>query len=358
MSIVFLRDWAACIIFFSVEATYNEKMKLGSAIILLCTIFLAACQPVSGSELPTLAAAASVDEAGAAARPSVTVQSAPPGQTPAAVYTETPVAALTAAPPIVTSTKPAPAATAGNTPLPAVTSSPTATASPTIEPTATYWPTVTRQILPAEQAAGLVPCSQRPMTDDLLLVATQQFTLPQSYVPADLVPLSDYFSEEVMRGLDLYARAAIVEPLQQMVEAMYAAGLRPSILSAYRSYNEQALAWKWWESQYPGRVAIMSARPGASEHQLGATIDFGSPEINHLFHVDFANTSEGIWLAANAHQYGFTLSYPRDAYGVTGFKYEPWHFRYVGPELAGQLYNSGQILTEWQLENMPPPCIP
>ena len=318
---------------------------------LLCTIFLAACQPVSGSELPTLAPVASVGEAAAPTGPSATAQSAPPSQTP--------VTAPTAVPPTLTPTEPVlPTATAVNTPLPAVTQTPAATASPTIEPTATYWPTVTRQILPAEQAAGLASCSQRPVTDDLLIVATQQFVLPQSYAPADLVPLSDYFSDEVTRGLELYARAAIIEPLQQMVAEMQAAGLRPSILSAYRSYNEQALAWKWWESQYPGRVAIMSARPGASEHQLGTTIDFGSPEINHLFHVDFAHTSEGVWLAANAHRFGFTLSYPRDAYAITGFKYEPWHFRYVGPELAGQLYNAGQILTEWQLANLPPPCIP
>ncbi|HFQ93395.1 MAG TPA: hypothetical protein ENK32_05265, partial [Anaerolineae bacterium] len=305
------------------------------------------------SELPTLAPVASVGEAAATARPSVTVQPASPSQTPTAVFTPT------AVPPTLTPTEPVlPMATAVNTPLPAVTSPPTATSSPTTEPTATYWPTVTRQILPAERTAGLVPCDQRPVTDDLLIVATQQFSLPQSYVPSDLVPLADYFSDDVTLGLELYARVAIIEPLQRMVAEMQAAGLRPSILSAYRSYNEQALAWKWWESQYPGRVAIMSARPGASEHQLGTTIDFGSPELNHLFHVDFAHTSEGVWLAANAYHFGFTMSYPRNAYAVTGFKYEPWHFRYVGPELAGQLYDTGQILTEWQLENRPPPCIP
>ena len=312
---------------------------------LLWIIFLAACQ-TAGDTLPTLAPVASVAVA-TTVFPSATAQPAPPSQTPTAV--------------LPTPTRPeptSPPATAANTPLPAVTPSPTMTPSPTTEPTATYWPTVTRQILPADQAAGLVSCAQRPVTDDLLTIVTQQFTLPQNYTPSDLAPLANYFTGEVTLGQELYARAAIMEPLQQIVAEMQAAGLRPSILSAYRSYNEQALAWKWWESQYPGRVAIMSARPGASEHQLGTTIDFGSPEINHLFHVDFAQTSEGVWLAANAHRFGFTLSYPRDAYGVTGFKYEPWHFRYVGVDLATQLYNAGQILTEWQLENRPPPCIP
>lgn len=332
-------------------------MKPGSAVILLCTIFLMACQPAN-EVLPTLAPTAVLDEVAVVDYLPATEQSGPVGLVPTAV-SATAAATRTPLPPTTTLTKPVlPRETAVETATSPATATPAASRTPTTEPTATYWPTVTRQILPAGQAAGLTPCSQRQVAGDLLTVATQQFSLPQAYVPPDLVPLSDYFSDDVTRGQELYARAEIIEPLQRMVTEMQAAGLRPSILSAYRSYNEQALAWKWWESQYPGRVAIMSARPGASEHQLGTTIDFGSPELNHLFHVDFANTSEGIWLAANAHRFGFTLSYPRDSYAITGFKYEPWHFRYVGPELAGQLYHTGQILTEWQLENLPPPCIP
>lgn len=235
-----------------------------------------------------------------------------------------------------------------------VPSTPTAT----VEPTATYWPTVTRQKLPPEVAAGLTPCESRLVSDDLLLVVTQQFALPESYVPTNLVLLSDYFPNDVTRGLVLYARADMIEPLQHLMNDMNAVGLNPSILSAYRGYDEQALAWQWWGSQYPDRVAIMSARPGYSEHQLGTTFDFGSPALNHLFHVDFAIMDEGIWLADNAYRYGFTLTYPKDSYAVTGFKYEPWHYRYVGLELAGQLFNSGQNLTQWQLATMPPPCIP
>lgn len=225
-------------------------------------------------------------------------------------------------------------------------------------PTPTTWPTVTRQVLPAEVAAGLPPCAQRVMTDDWLIVVTQQFGLPESYSPPDLVSLSDYFSTAVTVGIESTVRAGLIDPLQQLIAAMHAAGLEPSILSGYRSYSEQYLAWKWWNSQYPERVAIMSARAGHSEHQLGATVDFGSPALNHLFHVDFAGTPEGEWLAANAHRYGFTMSYPANAYDVTGFKYEPWHYRYVGIELSTELHATGQLLTAWQLENRPPPCIP
>lgn len=226
------------------------------------------------------------------------------------------------------------------------------------EPTPTVWPTVTRQILAPDVAAGLDTCDRRVVGDDWLIVVTQQFGLPESYIPPDLVALSDYFSTGVTVGIPSSVRAGLIEPLRQIIDDMHAAGLAPSILSGYRSYGEQYLAWKWWNSQYPERVAIMSARAGHSEHQLGTTVDFGSPALNHLFHVDFAGTPEGLWLAENAHRYGFTMSYPADTYDVTGFKYEPWHFRYVGVELASELDATGQILTEWQLDNLPPPCIP
>lgn len=193
---------------------------------------------------------------------------------------------------------------------------------------------------------------------DLLILVTQQFGLPNTYAPPDLVSLTDYFTSGVTVGIDSFVRADLIGPLQQLIGDMRAAGLEPSIVSGYRSYDEQYLAWKWWNSQYPERVAIMSARPGHSEHQLGTTVDFGSPALKHLFHVDFATTAEGLWLAENAHRYGFTMSYPINSYDITGFKYEPWHYRYVGPELATLLWESGQILTEWQLANLPPPCIP
>ena len=76
------------------------------------------------------------------------------------------------------------------------------------------------------------------------------------------------------------------------------------------------------------------------------------------FHTYFYLTSEGQWLLEHAHEYGFTLSFPREAFELTGFYYEPWHYRYVGTEMAGFLQEVGMSLTEYQLLNSPPPCIP
>lgn len=333
-------------------------MKRSILFLLLFTIFMVACQSETSEKIPTMAVTAVVSNLTPSASAQIGSAEMP--------VTPIPDTLLVAIPSISPANLIIPTATvpSTSTPLPThtatVTATPTAAASPTatVEPSATYWPTVTRQVLAAAQTADLVPCTDRPVTTALLTMVTQQFSLPQSFAPADLQPLSDYFSDDVLLGKDHYARAAIIEPLQQIIAAMNGVGLQPSILSAYRSYNEQEMAWRWWGSQYPGRVAIMSARAGHSEHQLGDTVDFGSPEIKHLFHVDFAQTAEGVWLADNAHHYGFTLSYPADSYAVTGFKYEPWHYRYVGVELATQLYQSGQILTEWQLHNLPLPCIP
>ncbi len=293
----------------------------------------------------------------ATSRPPVSIPDASAAFDPA-VIPATPLAFNTPAPTSTPSV--VPTSTSAIVPSPSAkalmmeTEAPLAVASPT----PTIWPTVTLQVLSADVAAGLVPCANRIVSDDLLTVVTQQFGLPESFTPPNLVPLADYFAAGVTVGIPSTIRADLIEPLRHIIDAMHADGLSPSILSGYRSYSEQYLAWKWWNSQYPERVAIMSARAGHSEHQLGTTVDFGSPELDHLFHVDFAQTSEGLWLIENAHRYGFTISYPADSYAITGFKYEPWHFRYVGPELATELHDSGQILTEWQLGNLPPPCIP
>lgn len=201
--------------------------------------------------------------------------------------------------------------------------------------------------------------------DDLLTIVTLQYGLSRHYQPADLVPLADYFSPEITLGYPSEIRRVVVEPLVQLINDMQAQGLRPFIISGYRSYSAQAIARQKWVEQAPEYVDVLSAPPGHSEHQLGTVIDFGSPELPEIvgiedieFHTYFYMTSEGIWLAENAHRYGFTLSYPREAQDVTGFFYEPWHYRYVGVEMATQLHEMGISLTEHQLMTQPLPCIP
>lgn len=166
-------------------------------------------------------------------------------------------------------------------------------------------------------------------------------------------------------GYSTDVRAVIVEPLKNIIAAMKADGLRPQIVSGYRSYSEQSLAFQKWLSEYPDWGSNLSAPPGHSEHQLGTTVDFGSPELKWMlgedyvqFHPAFADTSEGQWLAVHAPDYGFTMSYPQDAQERTAFLYEPWHFRYVGPDLARMLASQGLTVSEYLEREQPTPCIP
>ena len=182
---------------------------------------------------------------------------------------------------------------------------------------------------------------------DLLVLVNKTRALPSSYAPTDLV---NAMSVMPTRGTQRI-RQSIVDPLTKMYTAMYAEGLRPVIVSAFRSYTEQQSTFAYWVGQYgEAQASLISARAGHSEHQLGTTIDFGSPKTGFTLEEDFADTPEGRWLATNAPKYGFIMSYPPGKTSVTGYAYEPWHFRYVGNE-AVQIAATGPTLEEYLRKN-------
>lgn len=247
--------------------------------------------------------------------------------------------------------------TESNSPPASPTPPPTSTSNPTPSSTATPSPT------PSPTPIGL--CSERQPGDDLLTLVTLEYGLSRDYSPSDLVELSSRLPVTVTLGYPTQVREVILEPLSQMVEDMIDAGLRPQIISGYRSYSAQSIARSKWFEKNPDSAAIVSAPPGHSEHQLGTTVDFGSPELAEIvgvenieFHTYFYQTSEGKWLEEHAHEYGFTLSYSREAFELTGLYYEPWHYRYIGQELAKSLKQQGLTLAEYLLDSDSPPCIP
>jgi D-alanyl-D-alanine carboxypeptidase len=258
----------------------------------------------------------------------------------------------------------------------ALTSTVTATASSTSTltststlppPTETITPVPSPTLFPLPPIdAAVVSCSdRRPAADDLLPIVTEAFGLSRYYVPPDLVSLGHYLPGRVTLP-ELQLRKDAAEALKKLVEAMQSAGLAPTVLSAYRSYNEQVVVRQDWETRDPANAALVSALPGHSEHQLGTVVDFGSPELPGLtgdtvdkFSPLFVQTGEGSWLAEHAHEYGFTMTNPPEAQPWTGLIYEPWHFRYVGIELANYLHDSGYFLTEYLFQVRPGlPCVP
>jgi zinc D-Ala-D-Ala carboxypeptidase len=239
------------------------------------------------------------------------------------------------------------------------TVTPHATVTATRPPAPTFTPSPT----PTPTPIGL--CSQRMPGDDLLALVTHEYGISRDFAPPDLVLLSDYLPQSVTLGYPTQVRQVVVEPLVAMILDMRAAGLQPQIISGYRSYAAQTIARAKWSDLEPDRVGIISAPPGHSEHQLGTTLDFGSPELAQIveqedveFHTYFYKTSEAQWLMENAHIYGFALSYTRESFALTGMYYEPWHYRYLGPEMAALLRARGLTLSEYLLEHEPPPCIP
>lgn len=180
--------------------------------------------------------------------------------------------------------------------------------------------------------------------DDLLALVNKQLSLAPGYEPLDLVEFSGmpsfYPGQRIRREAAAY--------LRQMFDAAAAEGLEIVVLSAYRSYQDQARAFDYWVRQEGLEAAEReSARPGYSQHQLGTAVDMTNEGVSYSLVEEFGATAEGRWLEANAHRFGFILSYPRDKEAITGYKYEPWHFRYVGLEHAAAIYERGLALEEY-----------
>ena len=130
----------------------------------------------------------------------------------------------------------------------------------------------------------------------------------------------------------------------KMVDDAAAQGLWLSCVSAYRSHSYQNTLYTRYVKQNGQKLAdTFSARPGYSEHQTGLAVDINTASTS----AHFENTKQYAWLSENAWKYGFILRYPQDKQHITGFRFEPWHYRYVGQELAKAIYDSGLTLEEY-----------
>jgi D-alanyl-D-alanine carboxypeptidase len=172
-------------------------------------------------------------------------------------------------------------------------------------------------------------------------------------------PLPDDYEPTSMRSPDMRLRWAddaesmqvsslAVEDLEVLNKAAKADGINLMLVSAYRSEQYQKELYNGYvRSSGQDDADRFSARPGTSEHQTGLAVDLGRPDGECEIEECFASTTEGKWLKANAHKYGFIIRYLEDKEDITGYLYEPWHFRYVGRELASEMHGSGQTLEEF-----------
>lgn len=180
---------------------------------------------------------------------------------------------------------------------------------------------------------------------DLTILVDKDNPLPENYAPADLVDLDELAGELVLSRAGHRLRHTATEALRQMSAEAGAAGVTLMVSSAYRSYAYQADVYARWVAQLGRAMADrVSARPGMSQHQLGTAVDFG------CICREFADQPAGIWLAENAYRFGYSLSYPEDYEHITGYLYEPWHWRYVGRAAAALEHEYFGGIQQYMLE--------
>ncbi len=168
-------------------------------------------------------------------------------------------------------------------------------------------------------------------TEGYLFLIDRTHVVATDYEPEGLITLVKNDSYPVNKsGMQL--RASVEAELRIMADAAKAEGLTLLVSSAYRTYDYQKMLYERNVKQMGKEAADReSAPPGTSQHHLGTAIDFGSIEDS------YAETKPGKWLAAHAAEYGFSLSFPEGYEPVTGYRWECWHYRYIGkPAVALQ----------------------
>ena len=162
--------------------------------------------------------------------------------------------------------------------------------------------------------------------DDLSLfyLIDKKHSVAADYVPKDLVHLDKNDLFDINKN-NLSLRPEAYEGLCDMSQAALKDGVRLLVSSTYRSYEYQKWLFQHWvDVDGLEEAERESARAGTSQHQLGVAVDFGSVSD------DFADTKMGKWVYAHSEEYGWSLSFPKGYEDVTGFRWESWHFRYIG----------------------------
>ena len=209
----------------------------------------------------------------------------------------------------------------------------TPTIESTVEPTATPIPTPTPTIYDTTS------------NDSLYRIVNASQTIDSSYIPSNLVKVD---SSKISMNKSHTLTEETYNALVEMNEAAKSAGYSMRLLSGYRSYEEQVSLYNYYVREYSQSWADeIDDHPGSSEHQLGLCIDIGEASSNCDLNACFANSSLYTWLHENCYKYGFIERYPEGKQEVTGIIYSPWHYRYVGKELAEKIYNSGLTLEEY-----------
>ena len=238
-----------------------------------------------------------------------------------------------------------PTASAAASPsLSATTAGTTATASATPSAEAPGSPATTAPATtpPPPEPSAAAPAAKHSLTDPAspwVVVNKHRPLSPAGYVPADLVQPRVRLATSGESALLNSTTAAAAE---KMFAAAAAAGVVITLASGYRSFNTQITTYnRWVNAEGQAAADTASARPGYSEHQTGWSFDIGDGSGRDSFTPAFANQPAAVWVKANAHLFGFVVRYPWMLHEITGYYYEPWHLRFIGVEVAGEMNARG-----------------
>ncbi len=176
--------------------------------------------------------------------------------------------------------------------------------------------------------------------DDINVLVNKNNKLSSNYIPNDLIMINRKYANEYK-----YMRESAAINFEKLSEDASKLGYKIIAVSTYRSYYYQDKLFKSYVKNKGEKYALKcSAKAGHSEHQTGLAVDVMGSNNDY---DDFENSIEFEWMKNNAHIYGFVLRYPKDKTKITGFKYEPWHYRYVG-DIAPYLYENNLTLEEYK----------
>lgn len=183
-------------------------------------------------------------------------------------------------------------------------------------------------------------------TNDLFKITNKKNSIDRNYKPKDLIiPKVNFVGkEEEPRNR---ASNLLKKDLEKLFSDAKKEGLDLYLSCAYRSYEEQEFLYERALEREKSDTSDLVALPGTSEHQLGLAIDFTTRSLGFQLEESFEDTKEGQWLLENSHKYGFILRYLKGREDITGYSYEPWHYRYVGDlDISKYCYENNLTLEE------------
>lgn len=183
---------------------------------------------------------------------------------------------------------------------------------------------------------------------DYTILVNKENLLPRDYVPENLVEIHEPMGSKLDKTYVNRLNAGAYKAFKEMQKDALKEGYEIFVDSSYRTYEYQEKLFNKTASEKGLEYAQkFLALPGGSEHQTGLAADIIFRRNGEMIEGQKAEDAEIKWLFANAHKYGFILRYPQGKEKITGFNFEPWHFRYVGKKLSEEIFAADITLEEY-----------